>query len=80
MEKLDKVLKSPTFRRFAVWAVTFGVLALNKKFDLNFDAAEIAGLVAVSLGWTAQSAVRQGKAKPAESDEEALAILAEKSE
>lgn len=48
-------------KRLLVFAITAGLLALNKKFGLELDASAIAGIVALTVLYILQSAWRQGK-------------------
>jgi hypothetical protein len=56
MEAVTAFLSNPTVRRLAVSGATALVIALNKRLGLNLDVSEVGGLVALVLGYLAQSA------------------------
>lgn len=59
MDKVLAIITNPSVRRLLVFVLSFGTVALNKKFGLNLDAAEIIGVVVTALGYIGQSAVKE---------------------
>lgn len=72
MDKLLAIVTNPSVKRLFVFLLSLGTVALNKKFGLNLDAAEILGVVITALGFIGQSAAKE--ASLARSD--ALAAVA----
>lgn len=56
MDTVKTLVTSPTVRRLLALALGAIVVALNKRLGLQLDTAEVAGLVALILGYLAQSA------------------------
>jgi hypothetical protein len=59
LQKSVDFLANPTVRRLAVTLVGLGFAALNKRFGLNLDADQLYSLVALCVGYVAQSAFTQ---------------------
>lgn len=55
-------LASGTLRRLLVLLLGGVIVSLNGKFGLQLDVAQIAGVVALTVTYLVQSAMRQGKA------------------
>lgn len=56
METVTAFLSNPTVRRLAVTGASAAVVALNHRFGLGLGTEDIAGLVALALGYLVQSA------------------------
>jgi hypothetical protein len=72
----DVVSDSGSLKRLGTFALTSGVIAVNKKLDLGLEAGDIAALVALALGYITQSMVHE-KAKLA-GEQAAAAVVTTK--
>lgn len=62
MSDFIAALASGTLRRLLVMLLGGLVVTLNGKFGLQLDVAQIAAVVALTVTYLVQSAIRQGKA------------------
>lgn len=73
MELLLAFLKSGTFRRIVVFVVGLAVVALNRRFGLDLQTEEIAGVVVLAITYLLQSASKEKVLGKAEADGKAAA-------
>lgn len=60
LTKLNETMAdSGSTRRFGAYALTAGVIAVNKKLNLGLGLEDIGALVALSLGYITQSMVKE---------------------
>lgn len=59
LKAIGAFLVSGTGRRLLVFLLGFLTTVLNRKLGLDLDAEQIAGVVVASLGYIAQSAVKE---------------------
>jgi hypothetical protein len=69
-ELLSKLLDGP-LKRFAVFLVSAGIVALNKKLGLNLSEVEIASLASMTAAYLVQSGMKAAAQMKAEAVKQA---------